>query len=197
MFQPIGPNLRRSWIIAWKKQKPNKSFLNSLDLVHPLNYSSDKAVYDLSKFARRPWGGSSVIFTPFCSTEIGKEEVGIEVSQSLKSPWVFSLNYSTNFYNSGIHEAAKWQFWSSIHDPLSSAYFTSSCALGPWPCPREMDFVFLSRSFANLRKSVTGSEPGESRKISGVKQVESLKHFPRSKVGGRINYLPSFSQIQF
>ena len=174
MFHPMGPNLRLSWMMAWKKQKPNSSFLNSLDLAQPLNYSSERAVYDLNKFARRPWGGSNVIFTPFCRTEMGKVGVGIEVSHNRKSPWVLSLKSSTSFSKSDIQDAAKWQFWRRIQYPFTSASFISYWALGPWPCPREIDLVFLSISFAILTKSVTGSEPGESRKIRGVRQVESL-----------------------
>ena len=44
---------------------------------------------------------------------------------------------------------------------------------------------------------MTGSDPGDSKKIKGVRLVESLKHFAKSNVGGIINYLPSFSFIQF
>lgn len=38
---------------------------------------------------------------------MGNEGVGIDVSQSLKSAWVVSLNYYTSFSREGIHEAAK------------------------------------------------------------------------------------------
>jgi len=64
-------------------------------------------VYDLSKFALKPWGGYKVIFTPFCKTEIGNDPVGIDVSHSLNYLCVLSPKSSTNFYNSLIQEAAK------------------------------------------------------------------------------------------
>ena len=31
LFQPIGPNFLRSWTIAWKKQRENRSFLKDSD----------------------------------------------------------------------------------------------------------------------------------------------------------------------
>jgi len=71
----------------------------------------------------------------------------------------------------------------------------SSWALGPCPWPKEIDSDLRSIYFANLVKSVTGSEPGDKRKIKGVKLFESLKHFGRSKAGGIINCLPSFMLI--
>ena len=40
--------------------------------------------YDFNKFALIPFGGSIVIFDPFCKTETGKAMEGIEVSQILK-----------------------------------------------------------------------------------------------------------------
>lgn len=66
-----------------------------------------------------------VIFTEFCRTAIGNELVGIDVSHNLNYLWVFSPNYSTIFYRSDIHEAARWQFCSNIQVPLSSPDFTN------------------------------------------------------------------------
>lgn len=134
--------------------------------------------------------------TPFWRTEIGKELVGIEVNHNLKSGFVASENYSTIFSKSGIQEAARWQFCNSTQYPLLSALLTNYWAFGPCPWPREIDYVFFYISFANLRKSVTGSEPGDKRKIKGVIPVESLKHLVKSKVGGMMNYFPSFSVTQ-
>jgi hypothetical protein len=108
-----------------------------------------------------------------------------------------SPNYYTSFYNDGIHEAAKWQFWSNTQFPLSSAAFTNCSAFPPCPCPSEIDSVFFYIYLANFKKSVTGSEPGESKNMSGVKHVESLKHLAKSNTGGMINYFPNFSVIQF
>ncbi len=115
----MGPNLRLSWMMAWKKQNPNNNFLNSVGFRQLLNYSSLIELYDLIKLALNPWGGSSVIFTPFCNTDIGNVGVGIDVSHSLKSGWVASLNYYTSFYSDGIQDAAKWQFWSRIQLPFA------------------------------------------------------------------------------
>jgi hypothetical protein len=42
-------------------------------------------VNDLIKFARRPLGGSFVIFTPFCKIGTGKNVAGIDVSHKRKS----------------------------------------------------------------------------------------------------------------
>ena len=67
-----------------------------------------------------------VIFTEFCSTEMGKLFAGIEVSHNLNYLWVLSPNYSTILSSSGIQEAAKWQFCSKIQVPLSSPDRTSS-----------------------------------------------------------------------
>lgn len=130
-------------------------------------------MYDLIKFALKPWGGYKVIFTPFCKTEIGNVGVGIDVSHSLKSGlivslWEESLNYSTNFYKDGIQEAARWQFCNRTHVPLASAPFTRCYAFIPCPWPKEIDSVFFYISFANFKKSVTGSEPGDNKKINGV-----------------------------
>lgn len=139
MFHPIGPNLRLSWMMAWKKQKLKSNFLYSVGFWHPLNSYSVNELYERNKFARRPWGGYKVIFTPFCRTEIGKEGVGIDVNHNLKSGLVASPNYSTSFSNDGIHDADKWQFWSKIHVPFASAALTNCSALPPWPWPREID----------------------------------------------------------
>lgn len=92
MFQPIGPNLRRSCIMAWNKQKPNKSFLNYVGFLHYFNSSSDMLLYVRNKFERKPWGGYTVIFTPFCNTDIGNATDGIEVSHSLKSLCMLSCS---------------------------------------------------------------------------------------------------------
>ena len=89
----MGPNFLLSCMIAWKKQKPNNSFLNYNGFWHSLNYSSLIELYDLNRFALNPWGGSKVILTPFCKTEIGNVDVGIDVSHNLNSGWVLSLNY--------------------------------------------------------------------------------------------------------
>lgn len=90
-------------------------------------------LYDLKRFALKPWGGYKVILTPFCKTEIGKVGVGMEVSHSRKSELVASPNSSTNFSKEGIHEAAKWQFCNKTQVPFNYAPFTNCSALIPWP----------------------------------------------------------------
>jgi len=105
---------------------------------------------------------------------MGKVLVGIEVSHNLNYLCVFYPNYSTTFYSYDIHDAAKWQFCSKIHVPFNSPDLTSYWAFGPCPWPSEMDYDFLSIYFANLVKSVTGSEPADKRNINGVKLLESL-----------------------
>ena len=40
MFQPSGPNLRRSWITAWKRQMENRSLLWLAGSLHWSMYSS-------------------------------------------------------------------------------------------------------------------------------------------------------------
>lgn len=54
MFHPIGPNFLLSWMMAWKKQNPNNSFLYSVGFKQLLNYASFIELYDLNRFALRP-----------------------------------------------------------------------------------------------------------------------------------------------
>jgi hypothetical protein len=68
-----------------------------------------------------------------------------------------------------------------------------------WPLPSEIDSNFFDMfiSSANLIKSDTGSDPGESTKIKGIVTEESLNDLARLKVGGSINSRPSFSTMKF
>ena len=50
-----------------------------------LNSYTDISLYDRIKLDLIPYGGYTVIFTPFCKTAIGKYGVGADVSHSLKS----------------------------------------------------------------------------------------------------------------
>jgi len=44
-----------------------------------------------------------------------------------------------------------------------------------------------------LSKATVGSEPGDKTKIIGVQQFESSNDFTKSKGGGSMYFLPSFS----
>jgi hypothetical protein len=59
----------------------------------------------------RPFGGSTVIFMPFCSTLTGKCGAGIELSHSLKVGATFSgSSSSTRRSSTGMKDCARWQF---------------------------------------------------------------------------------------
>ena len=176
MFQPIGPNFLLSWIIAWKRQKPNNNFLYSFGFLQSFSSSSDMLLYVLSKFDLRPWGGYKVILIPFCNTDTGKPGEGIEVNHNLKSLCILSFRSSTNFYSSDIQLTAKWQFCSNTHPPFWELSFTILEAFLPWPWPKEIDSILLPipDSSAKRRKSATGSEPADNTKIRGVWMLESL-----------------------
>ena len=52
-------------------------------------------------------------------------------------------------------------------------------------------------SSANLKKSATGSDPGDRTNISGVVPDASLNDFAILKVGGSINLLPILRETKF
>ena len=69
------------------------------------NFSSGTAAKAVRRLARRPFGGSLVILTPFCSTDTGNFGEGIEVSHSRKEESVLSGRMSsTSFSSAVIHE---------------------------------------------------------------------------------------------
>ncbi|KAG7311247.1 hypothetical protein JYU34_002279 [Plutella xylostella] len=61
IFQPSGPNCRRSCTTAWKKQRANRSFLKFSDCLLPSNHSGSlmgSLWYEREMLARRPgWRG--------------------------------------------------------------------------------------------------------------------------------------------
>lgn len=87
MFQPNGPNSRRSWTTAWKKtnaKTPRNQHLladsiNMNALVKNLSRTNGSELNDLCILALRPFGGSFVILTEFCNTDTGNTELGYEV----------------------------------------------------------------------------------------------------------------------
>ena len=44
---------------------------------------------------------------------------------------------------------------------------------GPWPCPREMESTCALSDSAYFSSPAMGSDPGDSTKMRGVKQVLS------------------------
>ena len=69
-----------------KKKKKNKIQYRRLKEEEEEEEEEERTnVNDLIKFARRPLGGSFVIFTPFCKIGTGKNVAGIDVSHKRKS----------------------------------------------------------------------------------------------------------------
>ena len=60
--------------------------------------------------------------------------------------------------------------------PLVVPSLINFSALIPWPWPKDIDWYLLPIPiyYAHLRKSATGSEPGESTNIKEVVMEESL-----------------------
>lgn len=144
-----------------------------------------------------PFGGSFVIFTPFCRTVTGKSSDGYEVSQSRKSVWVVSGRKPSQICSSfPIQLFAKWQFCSTTQLPNFVPSSTIFDAIGPWPWPSESEksrFMPKPWSSANLRSVAMGSEPGVKMKISGMQLCESSYDAERSNGGGSVNFAPIFS----
>mmetsp|Transcript_2346 Transcript_2346/g.7682 ORF Transcript_2346/g.7682 Transcript_2346/m.7682 type:complete len:207 (-) Transcript_2346:6255-6875(-) len=183
IFQPSAPNLRRSWITAWKKVSEKTSGVHATAL-SPMQAESKNSGSEIgsdrkepSMLARRPLGGSFVILTPFWSTETGKCFEGDEVSQRRKSMCARSGVISSQIFSSAaIHEVARWQFCSTTHPPEESASLIIRWASGPCPCPSDMACVRRPpnpRVSANLSSCDMGSCPGERMKTSGEVLEES------------------------
>mmetsp|Transcript_16562 Transcript_16562/g.49426 ORF Transcript_16562/g.49426 Transcript_16562/m.49426 type:complete len:254 (+) Transcript_16562:1410-2171(+) len=197
MFHPSGPNLRRSWMTAWNRHSPNTRRFHSSGLLLPLTYWSVKRLYVRTRLLFRPFGGSSVILTPSCSTETGKSGLGMLVSHSRKSLCTLSgWMPSTMRSRLGIQLTARWQFCRHTHSPRSMPASSSRSALGPCPCPSDTCSNFLEKriSPASLSRSAIGSAPDESTKMSGVAGADSLKHVARSNGGGSMNLAPMCSE---
>ena len=111
--QPIGPNLRRSWMTAWKKQRPktigfHAHALGPVTLSKKVLSEIGSERYEPSRFARKPCGGSFVILTAFCRSSDGNARLGIEVSHKRKSLCVSSgLILSHSRSSSGNQLTAK------------------------------------------------------------------------------------------
>lgn len=105
IFQPKGPNFLLSWTSAWKKHKPYRSFLKTASCLQLSNHSMSEMgslKYDLVIFALKPFGGSLVIFTPFCRTNTGKWSAGYEVNHKRKSGCVVSTVKFSQIYKNKL-----------------------------------------------------------------------------------------------
>mmetsp|Transcript_11751 Transcript_11751/g.49290 ORF Transcript_11751/g.49290 Transcript_11751/m.49290 type:complete len:218 (+) Transcript_11751:1979-2632(+) len=176
MFQPSGPNLRLSWITAWKRQMENSSFLWLAGSLHSSMYSSVILVYDRIRLAFKPLGGSSVILMPFCRIATGNAGDGMAESQSLNSGCTASASIVSQMTSSlGIHDSARWQFCRHTHMPSSMALSIIASALGPCPWPSDTWSNRCSISFSShsLRRSAIGSAPEDSTKMSGASTLDS------------------------
>lgn len=109
------------------------------------------------------------------------------------SAYVFYIS-STIFSNFGIHDGAKWQFYSITHDPL---IFESSIAFSanyPYPYPKLIalkNFYLLSAKFIKLS---IGSVPGNIN-TNGCAGLLSLYACDKLNGGGSVNFCPNFSFI--
>mmetsp|Transcript_3517 Transcript_3517/g.8442 ORF Transcript_3517/g.8442 Transcript_3517/m.8442 type:complete len:210 (-) Transcript_3517:1964-2593(-) len=204
MFQPKGPYVHLSWMRAWKKHKPNNIFLNACWHASPRtapassNQSLSRERYARSRFDFRPFGGSLVIFRPFCKTLTGKSGLGIAVSHKRKLSWTLSgCKSSTKASSFPIHDDAKWQFWRMTHKPWSRPSAMAFSALGPWPCPSDTDccLSFMPILTASRTISAMGSAPEDNTKIRGVTGLLSLKDFSKLKDGGSRKSFPNFAAI--
>mmetsp|Transcript_65388 Transcript_65388/g.173848 ORF Transcript_65388/g.173848 Transcript_65388/m.173848 type:complete len:371 (+) Transcript_65388:1511-2623(+) len=193
---------------AWKKHKPKSIFLKARwqnsDFRHASsNQSSSKERYARSKFDFRPFGGSLVIFSPFCSTLTGNCGDGIDVSHRRKAsetclPESFSgFRSSTSTSSFCIHEGARWQFCRITHSPCSRPWAIAPSAFAPCPWPRDTDCVRspMPSRCASRTISAMGSAPDDSTKISGVVAELPAKDLSRLKDGGSRNAAPSLVEM--
>mmetsp|Transcript_26666 Transcript_26666/g.61767 ORF Transcript_26666/g.61767 Transcript_26666/m.61767 type:complete len:219 (-) Transcript_26666:192-848(-) len=191
MFHPRGPNLRRSCITAWNQHREKQSLLYASTCLHSSNCSSLKRLKLPFTFALSPLGGSSVILTAFWRTATGNWGLGMAVSHSLKSGWsAAGSKPSTRASMRGIHDTARWQFCSSSHIPLLDACSSFLSAIGPWPCPREMESSRSLKPCSSAKEiqAMVGSAPLERTKMRGTVAVESWKARGRLKGGGSMNF---------
>mmetsp|Transcript_74194 Transcript_74194/g.176946 ORF Transcript_74194/g.176946 Transcript_74194/m.176946 type:complete len:223 (-) Transcript_74194:4774-5442(-) len=188
---------------AWKKQRPKSIFLkvclHSVLLVHAsANQSGSMEENARSKFDFRPFGGSMVIFMPFCSTEMGNSDDGIDVSHKRNCSFTLSGSSSSTITSKvGIQDGARWQFCRITQRPPSVPSLIALPAFGPWPCPRD---TVVYRSFmptfcARRMTSTIGSAPDDNTKMSGLHALLPWKDFSRLKPGGSRKFLPRLVEI--
>ena len=194
IFHPIGPNLRRSCTIAWKKQSEKKNDLNNSGLEHASNSSSFKLSYCLCKFNFNPFGGSIVILIEFFKTFILNLFEDIEVSHNLKLTSRVGLfcNFSISSSNLGMKLIAKWQFCNNIHPPFNFVSSILDIATLSIDLPKETNSTFLPIESANCWKSFLGSDPVDKTNNKGILLVESSKDFNKLNDGGSVYSFPKF-----
>lgn len=73
----------------------------------------------------------------------------------------------------GIQVTDKWQFCKTTHSPVFCPSWIIFSATGPWPWPREIDFICFFLDVAKELSDAKGSEPGLRMKIKGEVDVES------------------------
>mmetsp|Transcript_19582 Transcript_19582/g.49168 ORF Transcript_19582/g.49168 Transcript_19582/m.49168 type:complete len:244 (+) Transcript_19582:1469-2200(+) len=195
MFHPSGPNSFRSWMTAWKKQSPYSSRLNSRGFLQ-LSKNSMSEIGLIKKLPvrleRSPFGASFVIFSPFCKMATGNWAEGYEVSHSRYSLCILRTSCWSSILSSlGIHDVARWQFCSNTQPPSFLPSAISFSAFGPCPCPREIAWISLPLSIANLSSACFGSLPGDSTNTNGSALLLSAKEPARSKGGGFTKSSPS------
>mmetsp|Transcript_66851 Transcript_66851/g.164804 ORF Transcript_66851/g.164804 Transcript_66851/m.164804 type:complete len:235 (+) Transcript_66851:696-1400(+) len=191
MFQPRGPNLRRSCMMAWNQHSEKVSFLYASTCLHSSNCSSVNAEKLPITFALRPLGGSRVILTAFCKTATGNCGLGMAVSQRRKSGCsAEGSKFSTRASILGIHDTARWQFCSRSHMPFLPASSSFRSAMGPCPCPREIESSLSLKPISSAKEihAMVGSAPELSTKIRGTVAVASLKASGRLNAGGSMYF---------
>lgn len=150
--------------------------------------------------ARKPIGGSLVIFTAICNTDTGNDAHGMEVSQRRNYFFTVStVKLYTIAYSVDIHEVARWQFCNNTHWPLSRPLAMSSYAFLPWPWPSDTlsSFLLIFIVYANRSKSFIGSEPCELMNTSGVRQSLSLYASNKLNCGAIIKRSPMYNRTKF
>lgn len=134
---------------------------------------------------------------PFIRIVTGKILEGAEVSQILKSGWIYAA-FSRILYSYGMNEGAKWQFCSNTQRPYFIDNLIAFSALPPWPWPKDNEAnEFLKPNFsAKFVIYKRGSAPGDKIKINGVLQSESVKVCYKLNGGGSIYCFPISSLIK-
>mmetsp|Transcript_4552 Transcript_4552/g.11468 ORF Transcript_4552/g.11468 Transcript_4552/m.11468 type:complete len:200 (-) Transcript_4552:2704-3303(-) len=195
MLMPSVRNLRRSSMTAWKYVSANSSLLYLCTVRHSAYDSSVTHVwYSRARLARRPLGGSVVIFSPRWRIANGKDGVGLDDSHSRKfSCGATSSNLSMIFCSSGSHDSMRWQLARNTQLPSTVAVEISLVATGAWPCPSA---TLKKRSpsplaAASCRRLAVGSTPGDNTKMSGASGVESPYVSYRSSTGGSTKRRPN------
>jgi len=106
MFQPRGPNLRRSRTIAWKKERAKKSGYHTSYFLLATKKSFSVLTFNTLVKVRNtdvlmPFGGSEVSFDEFCSMVYGNPSIVIDVNHSRKLAFV-STSFDCGFFISEL-----------------------------------------------------------------------------------------------